>query len=187
MATHQTKTNITRLQPKPSLINSSLPTRVSQGVNKWLQGPLRRSARLLDKTSHIYEQTRSKDRSAERKPPFPSPTSGSPIPQRPSPPPQTQDRKRKRSRGTTDLYIPTKQTQKRPRTSSAVKNTPCQGAENCISNNKAIAIDYWRKKGTWPKEYFEQYNQTREQISKKRAGWGNSGYQTLSVSSQGRT
>jgi hypothetical protein len=79
MATHQTKTNITRLQPKPSLINSSLPTRVSQGVNKWLQGPLRRSARLLDKTSHIHEQTRSKDRSAERKPPFPSPTSGSPV------------------------------------------------------------------------------------------------------------
>lgn len=79
MATHQTKTNITRLRPKPSLINSSLPTRGSQGVNKRLQGPLRRSARLLDKTSHIHEQTRSKDGNAERKPPFPSPTSGSPV------------------------------------------------------------------------------------------------------------
>jgi hypothetical protein len=57
MAAHQTKTNITntRLLPKPSL-------------RKRLQGPLRRSARLLDKTSRIHEQSRSK-----------APNSNSPI------------------------------------------------------------------------------------------------------------
>ena len=88
------------------------------------------------------------------------------FPQNLSGPPEAQDRKRKRSQKAEDslFSIPAKSRQKRPRkslVSSTVEDTVSQGAASGVGENKVNPIDYWTRKGGWPKEYFEQDSQTR--------------------------
>ncbi|KAI9747639.1 MAG: hypothetical protein M4579_007424, partial [Chaenotheca gracillima] len=77
---------------------------------------------------------------------------------------QAKDRKRKRSQEAEDPPIPAEPLQKRPRTSlagPAVEDTAGQETASTVADNKFNPIDYWRKEGHWPKEYFEQDSQTQ--------------------------
>ena len=85
-------------------------------------------------------------------------------PQHLSTPLQAKDQKRKRSQEAEDppIRIPVKPLQKRPRTSlasPAVEDTVGQETASSVADNKVNPIDYWRKEGHWPKEYFEQDSQ----------------------------
>ncbi len=70
-------------------------------------------------------------------------------------PPQAKNRKRKRLQEPDDPHIhaTAKPLQKRQRKSEATSG---------VADNKLNPIDYWRKKGRWPKEYFKQDDQTRK-------------------------
>lgn len=79
---------------------------------------------------------------------------------------QAKDRKRKRSQEAEDspIRLPAKPLQKRPRTSlasPAVDDTIGQETASSVADNKVNLVDYWRKEGHWPKEYFEQDSQTQ--------------------------
>jgi hypothetical protein len=83
----------------------------------------------------------------------------------------TQNRKRKRTQEPEDppIRASAKPVRKRPRTSlasSVVADTFGQEATSGASNNKTNPIDYWREKGRWPREYFEQDGQAREDFRK---------------------
>jgi hypothetical protein len=78
---------------------------------------------------------------------------------------QAKDRKRKRSQEFEDPLIraPAKRLQKRLQTSianSVVETT------SSVTNNETNPIDYWREHGRWPKEYFQQDDQAREDFKK---------------------
>jgi len=93
------------------------------------------------------------------------------FPQNLSTPPQAKDRKRKRPWEAEDPFvrIPAKPLQKRPRTSlaiSAVEDTIGQRAVNGVSESKVNPVHYWTRKGSWPKEYFKQDDQTRKDFRK---------------------
>jgi len=84
---------------------------------------------------------------------------------------QVKDRRRKQSQEPADsLYrIPSKLLQKRPRTSlenSAVEDTFGREVVNGASENKINPIDYWTRKGSWPKEYFKQDDRSRKDFEK---------------------
>jgi hypothetical protein len=82
--------------------------------------------------------------------------------------PQAEDRKRKRSQepeGPSSL-APSEPLRKQRRTSLAVKDTCDQGATSGINDNKINPIDYWSEEGRWPKEYFNQDDQTRKDFEK---------------------
>ena len=87
-------------------------------------------------------------------------------PQDLSTPLQAKDRKRKRSQ---EAYGRINTVQKRLRTSltdSAVEHTSGKEVAGAVSGNKTNPIDHWRRKGTWPKECFEQDDQTREYFNR---------------------
>ena len=88
-----------------------------------------------------------------------------------STPLQTKNRKRKRSQEAENrLYdIPANPAQKRLRTSLtdfAVEQTSGDEVSRGIGENKIDPIDQWRREGTWPKEYFELDDQTREYLNR---------------------
>ena len=83
------------------------------------------------------------------------------FPQNLPTPLQVKDRRRKQSQEAADslFRILSKPLQKRPRTSLenfAVEDTFGQEAVNGVSENKINPVDYWTRKGSWPKEYFKQ-------------------------------
>ncbi|KAH8765640.1 hypothetical protein BGZ57DRAFT_943473 [Hyaloscypha finlandica] len=64
---------------------------------------------------------------------------------------------------------PTKCLRKRPRTSavhSAFGDTISQPAANSVADNKINQIAYWIRNEGWPKEYFDQDDQTRRDFAK---------------------
>ncbi|KAL8722333.1 MAG: hypothetical protein Q9225_001181 [Loekoesia sp. 1 TL-2023] len=69
---------------------------------------------------------------------------------------QAKDRKRKRSQEAEDppIRIPTKSLPKRSQTSLV----------SPVVENKVDPIDYWRKEGRWPREYFEQDSQVQADL-----------------------
>lgn len=84
-------------------------------------------------------------------------------PQDPLTPLQAKNRKRNRSQ---EAYGHTNTVQERLRTSltdSAVEHT---SGKEVASGNKTNPIDHWRREGTWPKECFEQDDQTREYFNR---------------------
>ena len=94
------------------------------------------------------------------------------FPQNLSTPLQAKDRKRKRPQEAEDppFRIPAKPLQKRLRTSltsSAVKDTIGQEVTSGVSENKVNPIDYWTRRGSWPKKYFEQDDQTRKDFKRE--------------------
>ncbi|KAI2619935.1 hypothetical protein GGR54DRAFT_601860 [Hypoxylon sp. NC1633] len=86
--------------------------------------------------------------------------------------PQAGERKRKRKRKQSQepedpsSLAPSEPLRKQPRTSPAVKDTSDQGATSGISGNNTNPIDYWSEGGHWPKEYFNQDDQTRKDFEK---------------------
>jgi hypothetical protein len=85
--------------------------------------------------------------------------------------PQAEDRKRKRSQepeGPSSL-APSEPLRKQRRTSlvdAAINDTCDQGATSGINDKKTNPIDYWSNEGRWPKEYFNQDDQTRKDFEK---------------------
>jgi hypothetical protein len=57
-------------------------------------------------------------------------------------------------------------TQDFPNTRSAVEDTLGQEAASGLAEKKANPIDHWREEGSWPKEYFEQDDQTRKYLNR---------------------
>jgi hypothetical protein len=85
--------------------------------------------------------------------------------------PQIEDLKRKRSRVPKGPPNPApgKPLRKRRRISLAgvaVKDTYDQRATSGINDNKTNSIGYWSEEGCWPKEYFNQDDQTRKDFEK---------------------
>ena len=82
-------------------------------------------------------------------------------PQTLSAPLQAKDRKRKRSQESDDPRVHA--LAKRLQTSIAglVVEATC-----IVTDDKTNPIDYWRKHGRWPKEYFKQDDQARENFKK---------------------
>ena len=80
-----------------------------------------------------------------------------------------QERKRKRKRsqepeGPSSL-VPSEPLRKQRRTSladAAAKHTHDQKATSGINNNETNSIAYWSEEGRWPKEYFNEDDQTRK-------------------------
>jgi hypothetical protein len=75
---------------------------------------------------------------------------------------QAKDRKQKRTQGP---EAPAKPLRKRPRTivaSLVFEDTLGHEAMSGVTDNKVNPIDYWRKEGCWPEEYFKQDDQTRK-------------------------
>ncbi|KAG9228182.1 hypothetical protein BJ875DRAFT_528176 [Amylocarpus encephaloides] len=75
------------------------------------------------------------------------------------------DRNGKRARGPEEppVCAPMNRPQKRLHASIAGANVK----HTCDSNDKNLSlIDYWRKTGSWPKQYFEQDDQTRKDLNK---------------------
>ncbi|KAI9737405.1 MAG: hypothetical protein M1834_009559 [Cirrosporium novae-zelandiae] len=147
MACHQRKPSIPKDQGK-------LP----RGILKRRPQPtLRRSARL----QHLQKQIVSKDTDTERKHPLlslPSNASG-----KEACPLQAQDRKPKRAHEPKEPHIraPTNHLRKQQQThiaNSVLLDTGGQSATGDITH-KIDPVEYWIRKGTWPKEYFDQNNQ----------------------------
>jgi hypothetical protein len=89
----------------------------------------------------------------------------------PQVPLQTKDRKRKRAQEPeeTTICAPSKNLRKRLRTSivnSAFGDTLGQLAADGVINNKINPIDHWIETERWPKECFEQDDQTRRDFEK---------------------
>ena len=85
------------------------------------------------------------------------------LPQNQSTPQQDKDRKRKRAREPEELPIHI--LSKRPRTStthSAFGYTPDKLAADGVVDNKINPVAYWIQKERWPKEHFDQDEQTRK-------------------------
>ena len=82
-------------------------------------------------------------------------------PQTLSTPLQAKDRKRKRSQESNDPLVHA--LPKRLQTSIA---SLVAEAMSGITDDKINPIDYWRKQGRWPEEYFKQNNQVREDFKK---------------------
>jgi hypothetical protein len=82
--------------------------------------------------------------------------------------PQERKRKRKQSQEPEDTssLAPSEPLRKQRRTSPTVKDTSDQGTTSGISDNKTNPIDYWSEEGHWPKEYFNQDDQTRKDFEK---------------------
>jgi hypothetical protein len=107
---------------------------------------------------------RLKDKNTEQKP---SPTNNSRgkqacySNQSLSAPLQAKDRKRKRSKESDDplVYAPAKRLQ------TSVAGSVVE-ATSGVTDNRTNPIDYWRKHGRWPKEYFELDNRAREDFKK---------------------
>lgn len=83
------------------------------------------------------------------------------FPQNMSTPRHVKDRNRKIPRKGEDPFvrIPASPLQKRSRTSlasSAVEDAIGQEAMSGVSENKVNPIHYWTRKGSWPREYFDQ-------------------------------
>jgi len=88
-----------------------------------------------------------------------------------STPSQAEDRKRKRLQeaGSPPHYVSADPVLKRPRKSladSAAESTLGEEGSHTVSAYKVDPIDYWRREGTWPKECFEQDDQTREYFNR---------------------
>jgi hypothetical protein len=84
---------------------------------------------------------------------------------------QDQTRKRKRAQEQNELptSAPTTRLRKRQRTSGAssvVGNAFCQPAAEGVAESKISPVAYWVEKETWPKEFFEQDDQTRKDFDK---------------------
>ncbi|RDL39116.1 uncharacterized protein BP5553_03456 [Venustampulla echinocandica] len=84
--------------------------------------------------------------------------------------PQAGERKRKRKQSQEPegpsnpaLFQPLR---KQRRTSPAVKDTSGQGLTGGVNNNKTNPIEYWSEEGYWPKEYFNQDDQTTKHFKK---------------------
>lgn len=93
------------------------------------------------------------------------------FPQNLSAPLQDKDRKRKRAQEPEQppVCAPTKRPRKRLRTSvahSAFRDTFGQPAVDGVADNKINPIAYWIQKERWPKECFDQDDQTRKNFEK---------------------
>ncbi|KKZ68059.1 hypothetical protein EMCG_06271 [[Emmonsia] crescens] len=84
---------------------------------------------------------------------------------------QSDYRKRKRPQEADDSpYLPPESPRKRPRTAVArlsVEDTPAQEAAEY--KDKLNLVDYWRKEGTWPREYFEQGHDMSQLLARKKS------------------
>ncbi|MCJ1475433.1 hypothetical protein MMC13_004095 [Lambiella insularis] len=86
-------------------------------------------------------------------------------------PSQAENRKRKRSQEAESRlrHVPADPVPKRHRKSledSAVEPTPAEKGSRTPSESKINPIKHWTKEGTWPKEYFEQDDQTRGYLNR---------------------
>jgi len=86
-------------------------------------------------------------------------------------PSQSKNRKRKRAQEAESLLrrVPADPVPKRSRKSlknSVVKPTLDAEGSHHSGGSKIDPIDYWRREGTWPKEYFEQDDQTRKYFNR---------------------
>ena len=93
------------------------------------------------------------------------------FPQNLSAPPQGKDRKRKRAQEPEESSVcaPTERLRKRPRTSvarSAFRDTFSPLAADGVADNKVNPIAYWIQEKRWPKDCFDQDDQTREDFRK---------------------
>ena len=93
------------------------------------------------------------------------------FPQNLSAPPQGKDRKRKRAQEPEESSVcaPTERLRKRPRTSvarSAFGDTFSPLAADGVADNKVNPIAYWIQEKRWPKDCFDQDDQTREDFRK---------------------
>lgn len=148
-----------------------------QGPEKQLQSvrearprePLRRSARL-EKIYHLEKQIIEKDGSDTQK----HQSSKKESSQNLSVVLQPNYRTQKRPREAGDPpFLPAQRPQKRPRTSLAgptvskppVEDTP--GQEAADNEDNIDLVDYWRKEGSWPREYFERSNMSHLRARKK--------------------
>ncbi|KAL8702789.1 MAG: hypothetical protein Q9201_004044 [Fulgogasparrea decipioides] len=84
------------------------------------------------------------------------------FPQHRTAAPQANDRKRKRQEDPED-EIGSTPAGKEPR---AQPQRPKEGTPSVRRIETTNPIDYWTKEGGWPKEYFEQDDQTREDLNK---------------------
>ncbi|EDN03756.1 conserved hypothetical protein [Histoplasma mississippiense (nom. inval.)] len=93
------------------------------------------------------------------------------APQNPLASPQAKHQKRKRSREAEDsLHIPAERIVKRPRTSlAAVGNIPIQESASKGCEHNINPIDYWRKEGIWPKQYFERGSNMSHLLARKKS------------------
>ncbi|KAI0908887.1 hypothetical protein F4823DRAFT_465847 [Ustulina deusta] len=160
MAPHQAKRNIQKFGRQCSVPKGEPRP---QGVKKERPQPSpRRSPRLQRR----QERTVSKDTNTEPKHPLPSPTSNTPGTEA-----GERERKRKRSQepeGPSSL-APSQPLRKQRRTSladAAAKYTHDQRTTSGINDNKTNSIGYWSEEGRWPKEYFNQDDQTRKDFEK---------------------
>ena len=84
---------------------------------------------------------------------------------------QDRSRKRKKAQEQKELptSAPTKRLRKRRRTSGAksvLGSAFCQPAAEGVAENKISPVAYWVEKETWPREFFEQSDQTRRDLEK---------------------
>ncbi|KAF2191729.1 hypothetical protein K469DRAFT_341284 [Zopfia rhizophila CBS 207.26] len=128
-----------------------------RGIEKKPVARPRRSARLIE--------IRALNKSHEESYPSPSPTSNVPsgkLPQYRTVSPQLSGRKRKRQQELQDELRSTS-AGKKPRTHPE-EASGVRAASRAI--DEINPIDYWRKEGSWPKEYFEQDDQTRAYLTR---------------------
>ncbi|KAG4419338.1 hypothetical protein IFR04_007486 [Cadophora malorum] len=161
MAPRQAKRNIQKVGRQRSAPKGEKAR--PQGIKKE-QPPSRKSARL----QRHQERTVSKYTNTEPKRPRPSPTSNTPGKEFP----QAEDRKRKRERSKEDeAPLPATPSQKRPRTSprSPLKDTISENAAVGGSGKEINPIEYWRKEGTWPEEYFNPEGNMSHLLARKKS------------------
>ncbi|KAM3085792.1 hypothetical protein ACMFMG_002854 [Clarireedia jacksonii] len=169
MARRQAKRNIQKTGRQPSVPKDQ--GKRPQGIQKKRPHLSSRNSARLEEIQHLQERTASKDRNTEPKYSTPSLTSNTPGKENPSAPLYHKDRKRKQAQEHEDpsVCVPTKRLRKRSRTSvahSAVGDTFSQLASDGVADNKINPVAYWIQKKKWPKECFEQDDQTRRDLEK---------------------
>ncbi|PVH69860.1 hypothetical protein DL98DRAFT_661451 [Cadophora sp. DSE1049] len=159
MAPRQAKRNIQKVGRQRSAPKGETQL---QSITK--EQPSRKSARL----QRYQERTVSKN-NTELKRPRPSPINNTPSKEIP----QAEDRKRKRQRSKEDEGpLLTTPSQKRARTSplrSPLKDTISENAAVGGSGKEINPIEYWRKEGTWPEEYFNPESSISHLLTKKKS------------------
>ncbi|KAF2001131.1 hypothetical protein P154DRAFT_490438 [Amniculicola lignicola CBS 123094] len=155
MAKYRTK-SFGRTEERRSCLNGR--GKSHRGIEKkQTPGPIRRTARL--------REIHALDKNHEEGYTFPFPSSDVPsgkFPQHRTTAPRANDRKRKRQQEPEDEFR-SSPAGKKPRASPTrpEDGTPAVKAARLITE-KIHPIDYWTKKKGWPKEYFEQDDQARE-------------------------